>query len=302
MVRNEKLRNRLNRYVNALSDDERAVFQNLSAKAFTSTESSIGDYATWESEFNGKTVKMPLRNSSMWLDWDNAISIIGHDLEIKRTYERLIRSEYRPNVFFDVGANYGTHSLLFLTQGIRAVSFEPNPECQKEFAVLCDLNGVSPEIVSTAVGDRTGNVEFVFPKQKTWLGTMVDSIKESVLEEQEVERLNVSVITLDNFIAENKLVPDLIKIDTEGSELNVIKGAESTIRSSQPLIIFEANILSDRDQLWNAFDHLGYAVCDLPFDLTTENVQISAEDFRKHLGFNFIALPKAHDRVKKQID
>jgi FkbM family methyltransferase len=299
MVGNEKHRNSLNRYVNELSDDERAVFQNLSAKAFTSGERSIGDDAVWESAFNEKTVKMPLRTGSMWLDWDNAISIIGHDLEVKRTYERLIRSEYRPNIFFDVGANYGTHSLLFLIQGIRAVSFEPNPECQKEFTGLCELNGVSPEIVSTAVGDRNGNVEFVFPKQKTWLGTMVDSTKDSLLEEHDVERLNVNLIKLDDFVAENKVIPDLIKIDTEGNELNVIKGAESTIRSTQPLIIFEANNLSDRDQLWKVFADLRYAVCDLPFDLMSENVPISVKDFQNHTGFNFIALPKAHDRVKK---
>ena len=33
----------------------------------------------------------------------------------------------KPKIFFDVGANYGTHSFIFQSQGVKAYSFEPNP-------------------------------------------------------------------------------------------------------------------------------------------------------------------------------
>ena len=41
-------------------------------------------------DFAGKISKMPLRNSSLWLDWDLALAITGHDAEVKETYENLV--------------------------------------------------------------------------------------------------------------------------------------------------------------------------------------------------------------------
>jgi hypothetical protein len=58
-------------------------------------------------------------------DWGLSLLVAGHDVEIKETYRYLLE-ERKPKLFFDIGANYGTHSLIFLTHGVRTISFEPN--------------------------------------------------------------------------------------------------------------------------------------------------------------------------------
>ncbi|CAA9891487.1 conserved hypothetical protein [Candidatus Methylobacter favarea] len=76
---------------------------------------------------------MPLTSERFWLDWDTAVSITGHDIEIKQTYEALIGSSEPPELFIDIGANYGTHSLLFLVHQIKTITFEPNASCHDFF-------------------------------------------------------------------------------------------------------------------------------------------------------------------------
>jgi hypothetical protein len=65
----------------------------------------------------------------MWLDWFLALATLGDDSTVKKTYAAIVSSSRKPDLFLDVGANYGTHSLLFLAHGIRTWSFEPNARC-----------------------------------------------------------------------------------------------------------------------------------------------------------------------------
>ena len=286
-------RRRVNDFYLNLKGDEVALFQSVFAKAFTQGDDVVKDGA-WDVDFGSATLKLPLRSGRMWLDWDNAVSITGHDHEVKATYASLLRSRYRPRVFFDVGANYGTHSLLFLANGVRAISFEPNPSCQVEFAELCKLNGVEPEPVGAAVGDRSGEVEYVFPERDTWLGSIVDSTKEELIAEHEVQRLRVEMTTIDEFVSAEGVTPDLIKIDTEGNELNVLHGAAETIRRARPMIIFEANRLADRQELWDALDEHDNVICDLPVSFETKAHALSESDFMTSTGVNFLSLAKEH--------
>ena len=53
----------------------------------------------------------------------------------------------------------------------------------------------------------------------------------------------VPSITLDEFVSARNLDKvDLLKIDTDGHELSVLKGAHETIRKCRPLVIFEAGL------------------------------------------------------------
>ena len=49
------------------------------------------------------------------------------------------------------------------------------------------------------------------------------------------------MITLDSFCSQHKLSPDLIKIDVEGAELGVLKGARETIQSHKPMIVLSVH-------------------------------------------------------------
>jgi len=277
----------LNRNYKKLKGDELALYQSLHAKAFTGFEPEIND-SVWEVTFGGETIKLPIRRGKMWLDWDNAVSIIGHDREVKQTYEYLLSSEFKPKVFFDVGANYGTHSLLFLKHGVTTVAFEPNPYCLEEIRGLWALNNVVGELIPAAVGDCEGEAEFWFPLRETWLGSLVESTRERMTSDHDLEKIKVKINTLDDFVSTSELVPDLIKIDTEGNELNVLLGAKWTIARARPIIIFEANNLTSRSELWKIFKEFEYSIFELPFDCD-RSIKIGEEAFLSSSGTNFVA-------------
>src|ERR1700722_9247274 len=67
-----------------------------------------------------------VENSPGWIGTQRCRSE-GHDSELKQTYASLIQLEHPPRLVLDIGANYGTHSIIFLSHDIETVSFEPNP-------------------------------------------------------------------------------------------------------------------------------------------------------------------------------
>ena len=56
-----------------------------------------------------------------------AFSYLGHDFEVKCYLD--IVNNFNIKTFYDVGANYGQHSVLIMSQG--TFSFEPNQSCHK---------------------------------------------------------------------------------------------------------------------------------------------------------------------------
>src|SRR5207244_1596467 len=98
-----------------------------------------------------------------------AVSLLGHETEIKQTYERLLLSRHRPTCFIDVGANYGGHSMLFLAHGIRTISVEPNEQCHAFFRQVAALNQVECDIRQVALGKEESIVDLWFPPTETWL-------------------------------------------------------------------------------------------------------------------------------------
>ena len=107
----------------------------------------------WKVSFAGAVIDMPLTMATFGLDWVNAVSITGHDIDVKETYEAILLSpDDRPDLFIDVGGNFGTHSLLFLIQGIRTITFEPNRACHPYFLEVCRLNKLQPALESVALG------------------------------------------------------------------------------------------------------------------------------------------------------
>jgi hypothetical protein len=100
-----------------LTPYQRIIIHDECARLFRNSKIR-GSSGSWHIVFANKIIQMPLSAARFWLDWDLAVSIVGHDLEIKEEYEILINSTERPELFIDIGANYGTHSLLFLVHHI----------------------------------------------------------------------------------------------------------------------------------------------------------------------------------------
>ena len=244
----------------------------------------------WRVQFNGVPLVMPLTRARRWLDWDLALAIVGHDLEVKQTYAALLNSPLRPELFVDIGANYGTHSLLFLSQGVSALSFEPNPACHPYLREICRLNGVTPRLEPVALGERAGQVTLAYPPGRTWLGAVLPDSGGAAPDAW--LRAAVEQKTLDAYVPAllGRRLP--LKIDVEGAELAVLRGAAATLSQLRPLVIFESQPGSARDALFGWLAERGYRIHHLPWAPAGADEAVSAADFRASPAMNFIALPQ----------
>jgi FkbM family methyltransferase len=134
-------------------------------------------------------------------------------------------------VFADVGANIGNHSIFWASRGSRSVhAFEPMPST---FALLqknISLNRFADRIHAhnVGLGDREGRASV---KKFT---------SENIGATEIVENPSGGMILsrLDDFAGELGSL-DFLKIDTEGFELKVLRGAAQTLMNFAPIILVE---------------------------------------------------------------
>jgi len=158
-----------------------------------------------------------------------------HDgLPHERGTETLLRYVLKPgDTVIDVGANVGYYtrmaSLLVGDAG-RVLAFEPMPTALRLLRNnTTDLPNVTVE--DKALSDHEGKEEFYVRDHGDTSSLVRDQISFSV---------RVSVTTLDRKLSLASLERvDFIKIDVEGSELDVLRGSVETIKRYQPIVYFE---------------------------------------------------------------
>ncbi len=287
----------LNACYRRLSFQQMSAFHARFAKLFRGIRGPVDD-GRWVVDFGGRPVLLPLTADRFWLDWDAALSILGHEIEIKTTYLSLIRGADPPDLFVDVGASYGTHSILFLVHGIKTVSFEPNTSCHDYFRELCAFNGVTPSIVGLALGDRAGRTDLWFPDTESWLGTTNAGIRDELAADRELVRHRVEQATLDEQLGTVAAGGLLLKIDTEGSESAILKGATRTLASHRPLVIFESFRDHGRSELFDFLSAFDYVIHALPWARGRSSPAFEQSTFDESPGSNFIAVPAWPSRAR----
>ncbi|HEY3911456.1 MAG TPA: FkbM family methyltransferase [Stellaceae bacterium] len=280
----------LNTFYTMMSDRQKALFHAHYAKIFR--ERGVVSKGEWTITFNGRKIKLPLRPLWSWLDWDSAVSILGHDLGVKQTYAALLESKQRPALFLDVGANYGTHSVLFLAAGVPTISFEPNPECFSHFDTICKLNGLVGRWERVALGSQTGEVELAYPEKDTWFGSVAADVSLIMKESFPVRTQKVMLKPLDDYFDELASANILIKIDVEGFEPDVLRGARQIIVSLKPKIIFESNTAQARPILFGILGEFGYSIHLLPWRPFDKSPALTFDQFLASAATNFIAITR----------
>lgn len=246
---------------------------------------------TWWVDFAGRRIALPLRRDFRFA-WTAALGFHGYDAELHVFYEALVRSPRRPRVVFDVGANYGLHALRFLAVGARAVAFEPNPACHEYFRECCALNGLAGEIHAVAVAKARGSARLMVPGNATYLGTIVPSVGERWVGRSDVMTMTVPQVTLDDVVEEHGYGPDLVKIDTEGSELAVLQGAVRVLEGGRPLVLFESwPSAGDRPALFDLLDRAGYGIQAVGWPFR-EEADMTEAAFAGSGANNFLARPR----------
>jgi FkbM family methyltransferase len=143
------------------------------------------------------------------------------------------------DVFVDVGANIGYHALYVASvfPGARVVAFEPNPVVRAQLqhnAALCGFANV--EISGAAVSDRAGAAR-LFGQRARAYNRGNSSLRRNPDLGTRYDQVDVEVVTLDTALAGQRV--RVIKIDTEGHEYEVLRGAGRLIEEQRPVILFE---------------------------------------------------------------
>lgn len=170
----------------------------------------------------------------------------------------------RDGVFLDVGANQGELTLVAarLAPRGRVLAFEPVPEWHARLAENVRLNAFAHvTLVPAALSDHDGELE-MFTSDDTRANASfnegLSSLQRS--EFRHVPLGRVSVRRLDDVVRREGLTRvDLVKIDTEGSERQVLAGASETLARFHPMLLVELN-----DE---AFGSAGYSGEDLAHTL-----------------------------------
>lgn len=199
------------------------------------------------------------------------------DMEvIKFFYERTLEIE-NPTIL-DIGANTGTFCLLSkINQNIRGYAFEPTPVIYEILSNNIALNNLQGKIkpLSVALSEKKGTAVLKYPKSGTASGLACIGMPLRFNDWAEIE---VPVTTLDDFATEEGIKRvDLIKIDTEGCELFVLKGGENLIRECYPGILteyYEQNTLQ--------FGYHAEEIKDLLFSWGYKGEKIGSEDMYFH--------------------
>jgi FkbM family methyltransferase len=142
----------------------------------------------------------------------------------------------------DVGGNIGYYCLLMATlvgtQG-RIITFEPVAENLAVLRENISLNNLkNVELVHSALGAQPGTLSLIRGDEGTISST--PSVSGYAVKDSR-STVEVQVNTLDAFIQASSYRPSLIKIDVEGAEMDVLRGAIKTLRTMQPTVLVEVH-------------------------------------------------------------
>ncbi len=161
------------------------------------------------------------------------------------------------DVVVDVGANIGNHTIYWANRGFDVVAFEPYEDTRRVLERSIDLNGLGNRVSlrSEALGAFPGRAR---ARQATSgnLGSVVIERVDGL--EGEIGIVPLDALHLPRFHA--------VKIDVEGAEADVVRGAERSIRRWRPIVAMEAS--GNQDEAERLLERMGYRRVPSSFGIT----------------------------------
>jgi FkbM family methyltransferase len=173
------------------------------------------------------------------------ISVYDDIARLNRAWDRSV------NTFFDVGANVGqtTRQVLRRFPSARVYAFEPHPTSFRALAAITDKRLSAHQI---ALGERSGKTK-LYQYGESGDGSLINSLVSDArfptqFGHRPKQELEVACSTVDDFCLEHGIDSiDVLKLDTEGADLSVMKGAVRKLSSGRVGYVYaEFNDLQPR--------------------------------------------------------
>lgn len=212
----------------------------------------------------------------------------------------LERFVQKGQTFVDLGAHLGYFSLLahhLVGHTGRVIAFEPTPS---SFGVLRrNITRTNIEAFSYAAWRERAILDFNlyghrFSAYNSFFEPRVAAQYRDKLKPRTIQ---VPAISLDEFIVERRVHPQIIKIDAESSELCILQGAQQSLRMYRPVLIVEVGDLAIKGAAGSAQivaylrDQLGYA----PFEWKEHALRPHREIYEHYQAGNLIFIPAESD-------
>lgn len=196
----------------------------------------------------------------MRLEWQNGISNILaiYEPEMIRALQLHIRYG---DTCIDVGGNIGYVTLLMarlVGPSGHVVSFEPVPEIFQILEENVRMNCIKNTILErSAVGEGEATISLILPIGDNF-STTASVVGYAVSGES--KSITVPSTSLDGYVSRKGLRPSVVKIDVEGAELSVLRGAQEILRQIRPVLLVEIHDLGSehKEKVLELLAEFGY--------------------------------------------
>lgn len=224
-------------------------------------------------------------------------TIIGQSLRHYGEYTELeidlLKNFIKPHyAIYDVGANIGYHTVAFSKLGKHVYAFEPNKKNLKLLRKNTKkLDNVT--IYDAACSNSNGTLHI-----QDFDVTVPGNYGEMLIKDDGQECASIIIDDLDDVYG-----PNLLKIDVEGHELQVLRGAIKTIVEFNPIIFYEAHG-TELAEIYDLLTELGYKLYWYPCpNYNPGNFKHNKVNiFGYGAVVNILALPKEYKKIDNLIE
>ena len=198
------------------------------------TQREQEEFVRMNDEFSSKIVKL---NDNLYYyngyylpvnQFDSSVFFTRYGIDKLTTLDS-VRNKH----IIDAGGYVGDTALLFSSYTDKNIHvFEASPsnmDIIRETIRLNHLDNIVP--VSKALGEKSGTATFSLGERNS-CNSLVERPGYNY-----PDHIEVPVVTLDDYVRENDLEVGLIKVDIEGGEQLLLRGAVETIRTQHPILL-----------------------------------------------------------------
>lgn len=135
----------------------------------------------------------------------------------------------------DIGANVGVFTMYHAAAGANVLAVEPNPAAHRRLCRALSVNGLDRHVttVNAAVGAADGHGRLHLPQGLSVLGSIVPGEPDASPAADDIP-----ILTLDHLVRRHKVERiDLLKVDVEGAEADVFRGADGALTNVRRVIL-----------------------------------------------------------------